>query len=136
MLISFISFIVALVAVYLLLPFFNTVTAKQLALSADMRLIGFFALLTLATGLLAGSYPALYLSGFRPVAILKGNFTSSVRELWVRKGLVVFQFSISIVLILAVIVVFMQLRYVQQKNMGYDRENVVYFFQGRAYEGR
>lgn len=127
-LISFISFIVALAAVYLLLPFFNTVTAKQLTLFADVRLIGFFAVLTLATGLLAGSYPALYLSGFRPVAILKGNFTSSLRELWVRKGLVVFQFSISIVLILAVIVVFMQLRYVQHKNMGYDRENVVYFF--------
>ncbi len=125
---SFISLLVAMGAVYLLLPFFNTVTAKQLVLFADMRLLGFFVLLTLVTGLLAGSYPALYLSGFRPVAILKGHFTSSLRELWVRKGLVVFQFSISIVLILAVIVVFMQLRYVQNKNMGYDRENVIYFF--------
>lgn len=128
LLLSFMALGVALVAVFLLLPFFNTITGKELSLFADMRMTGIFLLLTIVTGLLAGSYPALYLSGFRPVIILKGQFTSSIRELWVRKGLVVFQFSISIVLILAVIVVFLQLRFVQGKNMGYDRENVVYFF--------
>lgn len=128
LMLSFISLIVALGAVFFLLPFFNTLTAKELALFADLRLLGFFVLLTIVTGLLAGSYPALYLSGFMPASVLKGQFTSSLRELWVRKGLVVFQFSISIILIVAVIVVYLQLQYVQQKNMGYDRENVVYFF--------
>ncbi len=127
-LLSLISLGVALLAVYFILPFFNTITGKSLSLFTDMRVLFFLLLLTLATGLLAGSYPALYLSGFRPAAVLKGQYTSSLRELWVRKGLVVFQFSISIVLIFAVIVVFLQLQYVQHKNMGYDRENVVYFF--------
>ncbi len=127
-LLSLISLGVALLAVYFILPFFNTITGKSLTLFADRQVLFFLLLLTLATGLLAGSYPALYLSGFRPAAILKGQYTSSLRELWVRKGLVVFQFSISIVLILAVIVVFLQIQFVQHKNMGYDRENVVYFF--------
>lgn len=134
-LLSFLSLIVALIAVFFLMPFFNGLTGKQLALFGDFRVLGFFLLLTIVTGVLAGSYPALYLSGFKPVTILKGQFTASLRELWVRKGLVVFQFSISIVLILAVIVVYLQLRFVQHKNMGYDKDNVVYFFkEGRLKE--
>lgn len=126
-LMTFLSLVVAVLLVALLLPAFNNITGKQLALTADPRLIGAFLLITLITGLIAGSYPALYLSGFRPIAVLKGRLASSAGELWVRKGLVVFQFVISAVLIVSVMVVYKQVEYVQNKSLGYNRDNVLVF---------
>ena len=83
--------------------------------------------LILFTGILAGSYPALYLSGFKPVAVLKGSLKGNLGELWVRKGMVVFQFTLSLILIVAVLVVYRQIQFVQTQNLGYDKENLVLF---------
>jgi putative ABC transport system permease protein len=116
---------VAYLLVFLLLPQFNAITDKQLSLHLTPNLLGVTAVITLFTGLLAGSYPALYLSGFKPVSILKGKLTTSTGEVWTRKGLVVFQFVISIILLVSVWVVYKQIEFVQNKNLGYDRQEVI-----------
>ena len=81
------------------------------------------------TGLFAGSYPALYLSGFNPIAILKGKLNTSFGEQWIRKGLVVFQFALSVIFIVGLLVIHQQMKYTQTKHLGYDRENVLTFEQ-------
>ncbi|MFB9844172.1 ABC transporter permease [Mucilaginibacter ginsenosidivorans] len=127
MLITFIAVAVSLVLLALLLPVFNDVTQKQIVLPFNQP--GFWARLTaitLVTGLIAGSYPALFLSSFKPVKVLKGTLKLDTGTTFFRKGLVVFQFFLSIVLITATIVVSKQMSYIQSKNLGYDRENLVY----------
>src|SRR3546814_10403040 len=84
--------------------------------------------ITLFTGLVSGSYPALYLSGFKPVGILKGGnipLKNTVEELWARNGLVAFQFVISMVLIVSVLVVYQQMEFIQAKNLGFEKANVI-----------
>lgn len=127
MLIAFFSLFVALLLVLLLLPQFNQITGKQLTLVFDPMLIALLIGITFVTGLVAGSYPAFYLSGFNPVRVLKGKVMASSTSLWVRKGLVVFQFAISIILIVSVLVVYKQMQYVQNKNLGYQKDNVLTF---------
>ena len=126
-LMAMLSLLLAVGLVLLLLPRFNQVAGKQLSLSLDTSLILSFLGITLVTGLMAGSYPALYLSKFDPVKILKGTLNRSVGELWTRKGLVVLQFTLSIILIVSVFIVYQQIEFVQNKNLGYDRDNVIYF---------
>jgi ABC-type antimicrobial peptide transport system permease subunit len=121
------SLLVALLLVMLFLPQFNTITGKTLSLGFDIRLVLSVLAITLVTGIMAGSYPALYLSGFNPAMVLKGKLNSSVGEVWSRKGLVVFQFVLSVLLIVSVLVVYKQIEFVQDKNLGYDKDNVVYF---------
>jgi hypothetical protein len=82
--------------------------------------------ITLVTGCISGSYPALFLSGFSPTKVLKGTARFGWGTIWLRKSLVVFQFVLSIVLITGTIVVSKQVTYLQQKNLGYDRENLIY----------
>ena len=118
---------VALLTVVLLLPQFNTIIGKQLTLQFDVNLIVLTLGITFITGLLAGSYPAIYLSGFNAVAVLKGKLNKSTGELWTRKGLVVVQFALSIILIVSVIVVYKQIEFVQNQNLGYAKDNIVYF---------
>lgn len=118
---------VALVLLTLLLPVFNHVTGKTLALRPNAGLLAVIAFITLLTGLLAGSYPAVYISGFRPAAVLKGILTPSTSESGIRKGLVVFQFTLSVGFIVAVLVIYRQLDYIQSKNLGYNRAHVVHF---------
>ena len=124
-LIAFLSLIVALLLVVLFLPQFNAITGKQLTLHLSAGFITVLFGVVLITGLLAGSYPALYLSGFNPATVLKGKFKNFMGESWARKGLVVFQFTLSIILIVGVWVVYRQVRFVQTQNLGYDRDNVV-----------
>ncbi|MDB4918516.1 ABC transporter permease [Mucilaginibacter sp.] len=119
--------IIALVIVMLLLPVFNSVTQKQIEFPFGqvkfwLGLVG----LTVITGLLSGSYPALFLSSFNPVKVLKGAVKLTTGAAWFRKGLVVVQFMLSVVLIIGTIVISKQVNYIQTKNLGYDRENLIY----------
>ncbi|MEM9674490.1 MAG: ABC transporter permease [Cyclobacteriaceae bacterium] len=121
-----ISLILAILLVSLVLPFFNEITSKQLALALDLNLVLVTVGITLFTGLVAGSYPALYLSGFDPATILKNKLSRSVGEQWIRQGLVVLQFTLSIILITAVWVVYQQIMFVQNTHLGYNKDNVLY----------
>lgn len=124
---AILSLVVAIGIALLFLPQFNQITGKQLYLRFDTSLILSFLSITLVTGLIAGSYPALYLSAFNPVKVLKGKMNKSVGELWARKGLVVLQFTLSIILIVSVFVIYKQIEFVQNKHLGYEKDNVLYF---------
>jgi predicted permease len=127
LLMSFLSLFLSVLIVDLFLSQFNIITGKQLVLNLDLDIVLFFLSVAIITGLIAGSYPALYLSGFNPSSVLKGKFTTSTGALWARKGLVIFQFSISVIFIVSVLVIYNQIDFLQNKNLGYDKENVVYF---------
>ena len=125
--ITFFAFLLASVIVILFLPQFNEITGKQLSFGFDQRLIFVSITILVLTGLFAGGYPALYLSGFRPAVVLKGKLDSSSGELFIRKGLVVFQFVLSTLLIVSVLVVYKQVELIQIKNPGFNRDNIVQF---------
>jgi ABC-type antimicrobial peptide transport system permease subunit len=127
MFMAFLSLAVAILAVDIALPWFNEITAKNLALNFDANFALSLLGIVLFTGIISGSYPALYLSGFNPATVLKGRLDTSLGELWARKGLVVFQFTLSVILIVSVLVIYRQIEFVQNKNLGYDKENVIYF---------
>ena len=121
------SLLIALMLVSLFLPAFKLITGKEIGFQFSTGLILSMIGIAFVTGIVAGSYPALYLSGFRPALVLKGNLNTSTGESWVRKGLVVFQFAISIVLIVAVMVVYKQMNLIQTTNLGYTRDNIIRF---------
>lgn len=127
MFMSFLSLLVAILAADLILPQFNEITGKNLSMDYNYYLILAMFIIALLTGLVAGSYPAFYLSGFRPAVVLKGKLHNSVGEQWARNGLVIFQFAITIIFIVSVLVVQQQIHFVQSKNMGYNKDNVVSF---------
>jgi ABC-type antimicrobial peptide transport system permease subunit len=126
-LIVLLGFVIGMLLVFFALPVFNSVTQKQILLPLDQvqfwLMLGFIVLLI---GFVSGSYPALYLSGFNPVSAFKGSLKFSSGALWFRKGLVVFQFALSIMLIIGTIVVSKQVSYVQSVHLGYDKENLIY----------
>lgn len=124
-LVVFLSLFIALGTVWLILPYFSQMTGKDIHLSFNIEQVLVIAGICLFTGLLAGSYPALYLSGLRPVSVLKGIRTSAFGEAMVRKTLVVFQFCVTIILIVSVIVVYKQIDYIQTKDLGYNRDNIL-----------
>lgn len=127
-LITFFAFVFAFLLSQLLLPLFNELTGKHFSngvlLEPSFLLTSIGVLLTIA--ILAGAYPAFAITSFKPVTVLKGNFKTSGRGIWLRKGLVVFQFSISIILIAGTIIIVRQLDYIQGKNLGYDKERVIH----------
>ena len=128
MIISFIALFISIISVEALLPIFNNVTDKSIAVDyGDPFLLGLFFGTVLLTGLVSGSYPAFYLSSLQVVKTLKGSMKSSWKEAFVRKGLVVFQFSLSIVLIVSTIIIYRQIQYTQSKNLGYDKVNLISF---------
>ncbi|MDB5145372.1 MAG: hypothetical protein JWQ66_4085 [Mucilaginibacter sp.] len=124
---TLLSLVIAATVGYLLLPQFNELTQKNLHFHFSAGFCLVLLSITLFTGLLSGSYPALYLSGFKPALVLKGRFNNPVAEKITRKGLVVFQFSLSIIFIVSVIVLYKQIGYIANKNLGFDKNNVVYF---------
>lgn len=124
MLTTFIAFVIAILLVNLVLPLFNTFTNKQLTLGiySDYRFWVIVIAFVVGIGLLSGSYAALLLSGLKPVALLKGMKIQSHGDLSVRKGLVVFQFTISIVMIIATTVLFLQVRYLNNTDLGFNKD--------------
>lgn len=135
---TLLSVILALGIVWLFLPQFNVITDKRIALQLmDRNLLLSLAGIIAFTGLVAGSYPAFYLSGFKPAAVLKGDVKGSIGELWARKGLVVFQFFLSVILIVSVLVIYRQIEFVQTKNLGYNKDHLIRFsLEGKAEQNR
>jgi putative ABC transport system permease protein len=129
-LVSFLSLLIAIVIVLALLPSFQTITERQISFQFDSRFFISLLIITLTTGILAGSYPAVYLSGFNPMKVFSGKLKASHNDTWIRKGLVIFQLVVSNVLIVSVLVVYQQMNFVQKTNVGYNRDHVIYFEQG------
>ena len=127
LLMALIAFAFALLFTQLLLPLFAQVAGKEFAFSIGQQtvLLGAFFVLAIVTGLLAGSYPAFYLSSFKPVKVLKGKFTNSLAAVSLRKGLVVFQFFISVVLIVASVVIYNQMHYMRNTDLGFTKEQQI-----------
>jgi hypothetical protein len=135
LLLTVISLGVGLGLAILFLPLFNSLTAQAFTWEnffQDHMITGIFGLLLL-TGLLAGSYPALFLSHFQPVRILKGTVTAGPRGGTFRKILIVTQFSLSMLLILTTVMIHRQVHYLRERDVGFDRENIVYFSIGERF---
>jgi ABC-type antimicrobial peptide transport system permease subunit len=125
---AFLSLILAVVLVELFLPVFAKLSGKSLVLnlSSHIHIVLAIILMTLLTGFLAGSYPALFLSALRPVRVLKGTLRTEAKGILFRRFLVVFQFSLSILLIICTIIVSRQIGFVQNKKLGLNKDHVVY----------
>lgn len=126
-LISCMALVLALIITWSLLPYFNRLAAKEISVGVvtEPWLIPLLLALVLVTGLLAGSYPAFYLSSFKPIQVIKGKLAAGFKSSWLRSSLVVFQFSISIILIIATVVIYKQLHYIQSRKLGFNREQVM-----------
>lgn len=128
MIISFFSLFISIIMVELFLPVFNNITGKEISIDySNPLLLSIFIGTVFITGLVSGSYPAFYLSSIEAVKSLKGSLRSSFKEVFARKGLVVFQFSLSVILIISTIIIYRQIQFTQQKNLGYKKENLVFF---------
>ncbi len=122
---SAIGVMIALLIIQLALPLFNDLTAKQLIFPLDVSSVVGLLLFTAFVGLLAGLYPAFILSSFNPVVVMKGAFTGNQRGKWIRNGLVVFQFWISIVLMIGTLVIMEQMEYMREKQLGFNKEQML-----------
>lgn len=127
LLITFIALLIALLIVFSLIPQFNILTGKELSLVINWQYLALIIGFLICTGLIAGSYPAFYLSGLNTVKIMKGTLKSTWGEIFARKGLVIFQFALSIILVVSVMVIYKQIEFTQNKNLGYNKDNIVYF---------
>jgi putative ABC transport system permease protein len=125
--ITFLAFALAFFSAQLVLPFFNALSGKALssAIFYDPLFLGGSLLMMISIALLAGAYPAFAITAFKPVSVLKGNFRFSGKGIWLRRFLVVTQFSISIVLIVGTLVIMKQLDFIQNKKLGYNKDNIV-----------
>ena len=121
------AMLLALVIVASALPGFNSIAAKELRINQLISpyYLPLLIILPIVVGALAGSYPALFLSSFQPITVLKGKINVSFRSVGLRSGLVVFQFMMSIVLIIGTIIVYRQISYIQTKNIGFNRDHVL-----------
>ena len=124
-LLTVLAMLLAIVIAMLLLPAFNQLTAKNISLHFNWQMIAGIICIAVITGFAAGSYPALYISKFNPLSILKGKLNTSAAELLSRKGLVVFQFTLSTVLIVAVFIIYQQIQFIQNADPGYNKNNLL-----------
>ena len=126
MVMAFLSLIVAVIIISIALPAFNNLVEKKLVLGLDDPFHIFSLLLIgLVCGLVAGSYPSLYLSSFNPIGVFKGLNLKGSGAAYIRKGLVVVQFTISIILIISTIIVYNQIQHIKGRDLGYNKENVI-----------
>jgi putative ABC transport system permease protein len=135
---TIISTVLALFLVWVLLPFFNQLSGKTLPFQAIFKdgIWLFILCLSILTALLAGIYPAFYLTSFKPVNVLKGvTGFSNKKGGFIRNGLVVFQFTIAIIMVIATSIVYLQLNYTQNRDLGYDKENLVVLQNTEKLEG-
>jgi putative ABC transport system permease protein len=126
-LMSILAVVLAVGIVELLLPFFNQIANKALSLNlfSDPSSIPVLVCLGIVVGVIAGSYPAFYLSSFHPIDVLKSEVRKGGRKSILRSGLVIFQFAISIALFVGTFIIFAQLRYVQTRDLGFDKEETI-----------
>lgn len=138
LLISFIALILSILIAWLLLPYFNRLSAKNIYLSTLFQptMIASLIMLMLIVGLLAGSYPAFFLSSFQPIEVLKGKIAGGFKRSWLRNALVVFQFAISIILIFGTLVIYSQLNYIRNKDIGFNRRQVLIIEHSNALGGQ
>jgi putative ABC transport system permease protein len=125
--VSLLSFLLAIGTVLLLLPLLNQLAGKHISilLLLNPAMLSAVLFLMIIVGLIAGSYPAFFLSSFRPIEVLKGKLSGGFRGSAIRNALVVFQFSISIILMIGTVVIFNQLNYIRNKNLGFDKDHVL-----------
>lgn len=122
---SIMGVIVAVVFIQLALPYFNNLTGKTLGLEFNPLNLFVLFILTLMVGFMAGIYPSFVLSSFNPVVVMKGNFTGHQKGQWIRNGLVIFQFWISIVLMIGTLVIQQQMKFMREKSLGFDKEQML-----------
>jgi putative ABC transport system permease protein len=125
--ITFVASCLAIMFAILLLPYFNELSGKHFTTAIFSRgwIIGSLVLLALFTGLIAGSYPAIYLSSFKPVRVLKEFLVTGQRSSWLRNSLVIFQFAVANILIVGTLVIFQQFTYIKARDLGYNRNQVL-----------
>ncbi len=128
-LLSVIGVIIALPLLIVVLPYLNQVTQANINLSmfGNYKIWLLLAGIIIITGIVAGSYPAFYLSAFQAIKVIKGNFTSHISAAGIRRSLVVFQFSLSVILIAGIIVIYSQLNYIEHKDLGFDKSQKLIF---------
>lgn len=127
LLVSILALVIAVMLVWFLLPLFNNLSAKEISINfSDWKMMLMLISIALFTGFISGSYPALFLSGFKPVKVLKGDVKRMTWARVFRNGLVVLQFVVSIVLLVGTIVVYKQLRFIKNMNLGFEKSNLVY----------
>lgn len=125
MLMVFLSFTLGLCLVEILLPLFNQIDQQHLFIPySNLGIAFFFLALILLIGLLGGAYPAFILSAFQPVLVLKGKFSRQTKGVWLRRSIVVFQFMVSIVMIISTLVIYRQMQYIRHKNLGFNQDNI------------
>ncbi len=124
-LITFIALLISFVFIQLALPVFNDLAGKNLSIGIHIKPWAMLIALGLLVGILAGIYPAFFLSAFKPIAVLKGRLSTGTKSLSLRSGLVVFQFFISVSLIIGTIIVYQQMSFIRNKKLGYNKEQLL-----------
>ncbi len=125
LIVSFMGVGLSILLIIVALPYFNLLVEKNLQIRFTLQTIFGFIVLTITLGLLSGLYPSFILSSFKPVSVLKGNFTATSKGKWIRSGLVVFQFWVSITLIICTLVMLQQSKFISQKDLGFNKDELL-----------